>query len=178
MKKNPKVLCLGLQKKIVFPSATAFRIAFTSGFLGEFDFLYCLYRIWPIPLGFDKSVVITDGGGQRGLSADLLIDPSVVNWPALTEARTPPRGVQASECRDVKEKHLAVTKQVPPSVQSRSFRHTWLMWALTLPVIRSNYGLLTYLWGTPSALEFLSRAFSPQPDALSYHLISPSFPSA
>lgn len=105
MKKNPKILCSGLQKKkkIVFLSAAAFRIAFTTGFLGEFDFLYCLSGIWPVPLGFDKSVVIRDGGGQRGLSVHLLIDPAVVNWPPLTA----PCGAQASTCRDVKEKHLA-----------------------------------------------------------------------
>ena len=59
-------------------------------------------------------MVIADGEGQRGLSVDLLIDPSVVNWLALTDARMPPavcRPVPA--CRDVKEKHLAATKQVP-----------------------------------------------------------------
>lgn len=52
------------------------------------------------------------------------------------------------------------------------------MWVLTLPVIRNHYGRLTSLWGTSSALEFLSRALSPQLYVLSDHLIFPSFPCA
>lgn len=69
VKKYPKVLCWGRQKKIVFPLCHCFQNCFYKRPLGRIWFSPLSVQAWPVPLGFDKSVVITDRRGWLGWSA-------------------------------------------------------------------------------------------------------------
>lgn len=69
VKKYPKVLCWGRQKKIVFLLCHCFQNCFYKRPLGRIWFSPLSVQAWPVPLGFDKSVLITDSRGRRGWSA-------------------------------------------------------------------------------------------------------------
>lgn len=60
-----------------------------------------------VPLGFDKSVVITSGKGQNGLPVDLLMATSAMNWQCTDRCQDAPCRVQPGVFWDVKGQDLS-----------------------------------------------------------------------
>lgn len=130
-----------IEKKFVLPSATAFKVAFTSDLLGESDFLYCQCRVWPILLGSDNSVVLTEGGGGKACQR--------ISWWPQMNWHPVDRGQDAHRVQGSHE--ACVPLSSVPFLQAQ--------------MVHMDSHFCTCLWCTSSNTpEFQSRASSLRPD--------------
>ena len=147
-------------KEMCFPSATDFRISFTSHLLGNLIFSIVCAGCGLPPLVW-QSWVTTEGGGWTGLPAGLLIVPDELapHW----QMPGWPHRMEAGVFWDVKAKHLGGQKaRIPFS---------------SVPVLQAQMAdvgshFCSYLWCTSSA----TPAFQAETDSATLHLSCPSLP--